>query len=93
MVIKYRPIVSLTTRCCQAQPGAMFDDSRHGTLPWMAPEEAVEHLRPQVFAGRVPSSIASVDLRLLDQMWEILHLKYLSFRTEDVSIDYHRYPR
>jgi hypothetical protein len=31
--------------------------------------------------------------RLLDQMWEVLRLTYLSFRTEDISIDYHRYPR
>jgi hypothetical protein len=30
---------------------------------------------------------------LLDQMWEVLRLKHLSFRTEDISVDYHRYPR
>ncbi len=31
--------------------------------------------------------------RLLDQIREVLRLKHRSFRTEDVSMGYHRYPR
>ena len=57
MVIKHRPMMSLTTESCQAPLGAIFHDSRHGAVPGSSPRDVVKHTRQQVLADRVPSSI------------------------------------